>query len=156
MLGWIVSPSPIARFCPHCESRLRDDPQAECVFCAILDAHEIEFEATRHLAWRRPPRTGYSDDDGVFHPAPNWVSFDAHADGCARCRCERNKPRASGYIGGRELDDRSVHLAAARRAIIGMRQPLQTTGVIAVRSDTPYADGPVKLPIAGTGTPRNG
>lgn len=126
MVAWFKPRQPIARFCPDCESRLHDDPQIPCVFCRILNASEVEADdRDRHGIRQRPPRTGYFDDVGVYHPAPDDVmAFDVHCDICAKCRCERSRPRASGYV--EAALDRSVHNAAVRRAI---RMPIPLAGM---------------------------
>lgn len=37
------------------------------------------------LEYTRPPRTGYRDASGVYHPAPGTEGFETHAQGCQSC-----------------------------------------------------------------------
>ncbi len=137
LVAWLIRANPIERFCSACESRMSPDPMVVCVFCAILDASEAAAVSGVLSGYRRPARTGYIDELRVYHPAPDdVVAFDDHADHCARCRCERNRPRASRYVGRDSVpNDRAVHIAAARRAITGR---------------------PAAMPIPGPGRPRLG
>ena len=38
--------------------------------------------------YEKPPRTGYNDDAGIYHPPPNTLGFAAHAKGCSSCAKE--------------------------------------------------------------------
>jgi len=56
---------------------------------------------------QRPPRTGYNDSSGVYHPGPTYDGFDEHADACASCAAERADPERSGYVPGKRATEPS-------------------------------------------------
>lgn len=58
------------------------------------------------VPYSRPPRTGYRDERGLYHPAPGSTGFAEHAGGCVSCAREvgctpdgNGKLRPSGLTG---------------------------------------------------------
>lgn len=137
LLHALMAPPPLQRYCSRCESRLDPDRNFVCVFCALLAARAIGARAaadSRFSFYSKPPRTGYIDDDGTYHPAPDHEpTFDEHADRCARCRCERRYHAASGYIGRETSAEDRLAREEAKRRFRGSR--------------------PVEIPVAGPGIP---
>ncbi len=60
--------------------------------------HRVDCECERCVGYQKPPRTGYHDTAGVYHPGPNSVAFDEHANTCMPCELERRNAPRSGYI----------------------------------------------------------
>lgn len=63
--------------CPSCDVRY-------AVETATLNPHSCG-----QPEYRRPPRTGYRDDRGIYHPGPDALGYEEHANGCTSCAAER-------------------------------------------------------------------
>ena len=67
--------------------------------CVARDVAEVKATNSKTHVYKPPPRTGYSDGEGRYHPGPADLGFDYHVDtGCISCKLERDNPAQSGYV----------------------------------------------------------